>query len=216
MSSIACRGLLVLALAGVPRSAPISPQHEEIGNRDDWQRPASVMDALGIGPGSHVADIGAGSGYFTFHLAQRVGAAGRVYAVDVRRTALEDIGRRASGLALTQITTILGGLNDPHLPPAGLDVVLVVNTYHELRAYDAMMQGFWRGLKAGGLLAIIDCEAAPGELFESYVRHHRVPSASVRNEAARNGFRFLRSELGFVDPATPFSYWYFLVFERPS
>jgi ubiquinone/menaquinone biosynthesis C-methylase UbiE len=174
------------------------------------------MDALRIGPGSRIADIGAGTGYFTFHLAQRVGAAGRVYAVDVQRAALEDINRRASALALTQIITIPGTDSDPHLPPESLDVVLVVNTYHELRAYDAMMQSFWRGLKAGGLLAIIDCEAEPGELPESYVRHHRMPSSAVRNEAIRNGFRFLRSELGFVDPATPFSYWYFLIFERPS
>ncbi len=174
------------------------------------------MDALHIQPGSQVADIGAGTGYFTFHLAQRVGAAGSVYAVDVQRAALEDINRRASALALTHITTILGTDNDPHLPPESLDVVLVVNTYHELRAYDAMMQGFWRGLKGGGLLAIIDCEAVPGESLENSIRHHRVPSSAVRDEATRNGFRFLRSELGFVDPATPYSYWYFLIFERPS
>jgi predicted methyltransferase len=216
MPSIACQGLLVLALAGIARGASSSGQHEAIGNRDDWQRPASVMDALRIGPGSHVADIGAGNGYFTFHLARRVGAAGRVYAVDVQRTALEDIRRRTAALALTQVTTILGSDNDPRLPRDSLDVVLVVNTYHELQAYDAMMEGFWRGLKPGGLLAIIDCDALAGESPESYVRHHRVPSASVRNEAIRNGFRFLRSDLGFVDPATPFSYWYFLVFERPS
>ena len=173
------------------------------------------MDLLRIGPGSRVADIGAGSGYFTFHLAQRVGATGRVYAVDVTRAALEDIDRRAKARSLTQITTILGSDSDPHLPPESVDVVLVVNTYHELRAYDGMMEGFRRGLKAGGVLAVIDCEAEPGESSASYVRHHRVPSAAVREEATRNGFRFLRNELGFVDPATPFSYWYFLVFERP-
>jgi len=199
----------------MPLRAHVSGQHAEVGNRDDWQRPAAVMDALRIGPGSRVADIGAGTGYFTFHLAGRVGATGRVYANDVQRAALEDLNRRASALALTQVTTILGTDNDPHLPPDSLDVVLVVNTYHELRAYDAMMQGFWHGLKAGGLLAIIDCEAAPGESPESYLRHHRVPSSAVRTEALRNGFRFVRSELGFVDPSTPFSYWFFLVFERP-
>ena len=202
-------------LAGVLLRAPLSGQHAEVGNRDDWQRPAAVMDALRIGPGSRVADIGAGTGYFAFHLAQRVGATGRVYANDVQRAALEDIKRRAAALALTQITTMLGTDTDPHLPPDTLDVVLVVNTYHELRAYDAMMEAFWRSLKPGGLLAIIDCDALPGESAENYIRHHRVPSASVRNEAARNGFRFLRTELGFVDPATPFSYWFFLVFERP-
>ena len=216
MRSAAVRILLVGALAAVSPWARPSAQHAEVGNRDEWQRPADVMDALRIGPGTRVADIGAGTGYFTFHLARRVGETGRVYAVDVQRPALEDIRRRASTLGLTQVTTILGSDNDPRLPADGLDVVLVVNTYHELEAYDAMVLGFLHGLKRGGLLAVIDCEAQPGESSESYVRHHRVPSASVRNEAIRNGFRFLRSELGFVDPATPFSYWFFLVFERPS
>ena len=79
-----------------------------------------------------------------------------------------------------------------------------------------MMEGFQRALKRGGLLAIIDCEAERGEPPDSYTQHHRVPSAAVRDEAIRNGFRFLRNEIGFVNPATPFSYWFFLVFERPS
>ena len=191
-------------------------QHEEVGNRDDWQRPGAVMDALHIGPGTRVADIGAGTGYFTFHLAKRVGPAGRVYAVDVQQEALADIGRRASADRLSQIITVRGTEEDPHLPPLSVDVVLVVNTYHELRAYDAMMEGFQRALKRGGLLAIIDCEAERGEPPDSYTQHHRVPSAAVRDEAGRNGFRFLRNEIGFVNPATPFSYWFFLVFERPS
>jgi predicted methyltransferase len=215
MRSATGRILLAGALAGGMLPAQATAQHAEVGNRDDWQRPAIVMDLLRIGPGSRVADIGAGTGYFTFHLAQRVGATGRVYAVDIVRSALEDIARRAAARSLKQVTTVLGSDNDPRLPPQSVDVVLVVNTYHELRAYDGMMEGFRRSLKAGGLLAIIDCEAQPGESAESYVRHHRVPSAAVREEATRNGFRFLRSELGFVDPATPFSYWYFLVFQRP-
>jgi ubiquinone/menaquinone biosynthesis C-methylase UbiE len=133
MPSTACLSLLVLALAGAPRGASSSAQHEEIGNRDEWQRPASVMDALRIEPGSRVADIGAGSGYFTFHLAQRVGATGRLYAIDVQRTALEDIGRRASRLAFTQITTILGSDNDPRLPAGSLDVVLVIERLPVIR-----------------------------------------------------------------------------------
>jgi predicted methyltransferase len=207
--------LVAGALSVMPSWAQLSAQHEEAGNRDEWQRPAAVMDALHIAPGARVADIGAGTGYFTFHLARRVDAAGRVYAVDIQRTALEDIRRRAAALALTQITTILGSDNDPHLPPDSLDAVLVVNTYHELQAYDAMMLAFWRSLKPGGLLAIIDREALRGESPDRSVRHHRVSSASVRAEAARNGFRFLRSELGFVEPVGFTAYWFFLIFERP-
>lgn len=216
MRSVTLRIVLACAaLAVVPLRARVL-QHQEVGNRDDWQRPDAVMDALHIGPGSRVADIGAGTGYFTFHLAKRVGSAGRVYAVDIQPGALADLGRRASAEGLAQVVPVLGTEEDPRLPAGGVDVVLVVNTYHELRAYDAMMEGFRRGLKPGGLLAIIDCDAQPGESPESYVRHHRVPAAAVRNEAVRNDFRFVRSELGFVDPSTPFSYWFFLVFERPK
>jgi len=200
---------------GLVRAEAVA-QHEEVGNRDDWQRPAAVMDTLHIGPGTRVADIGAGTGYFTFQLAKRVGPAGRVYAVDIQPEALDDINRRASADRLPQIVTVRGSEEDPHLPSQSVDVVLVVNTYHELRAYDAMMEAFQRALKRGGLLAIIDCEAERGEFPDSYARHHRVPSAAVRDEATRNGFRFLRNEIGFVNPATPFSYWFFLVFERPS
>jgi len=195
--------------------ASTAGQHAEVGNRDEWQRPESVMNTLHIGPGSRVADIGAGDGYFTFRLAKRVGATGRVYAVDIQRRALADIARHATAEHLSQIVTVRGTEEDPRLPAASADVVLVVNTYHELRAYDAMVVGFHRALKPGGLLAIIDCEAQPGEAPSSYQRHHRVPSAAVRDEATRNGFTFLRTELGFVDPATPFSHWFFLVFQKP-
>jgi predicted methyltransferase len=206
----------IVSAAAVSALATPAAQHAETGNRDEWQHPEAVMNALRIGAGTHVADIGAGTGYFTFHLAKRVGATGRVYAEDIQPGALADIRRRADTEGLRQIATVQGTEEDPRLPANSLDVVLVVNTYHELRAYDAMMDGFQRALKPHGLLAIIDCDAAPGESPESSVRHHRVPAAAVRNEAVRNGFRFLRSELGFVDPATPLSYWFFLVFERPS
>jgi predicted methyltransferase len=207
---------ILAATAVVSALSTLAAQHTDVGNRDEWQHPETVMDALGIRAGSRVADIGAGSGYFTFHLARRVGVTGRVYAEDIQAGGLADIRRRATAEGVRQIVTVHGTEEDPRLPANSLDVVLVVNTYHELRAYDAMMDGFQRALKPHGLLAIIDCDASPGESPESYVRHHRVPAAAVRNEAVRNGFRFLRSELGFVDPATPFSYWFFLVFERPS
>lgn len=202
-----------LAFAGAIRTGA-SAQHAEIGNRDDWQRPAAVMDALGIKPGTRVADVGAGGGYFTFHLAGRVGATGRVYAVDVNPGALTDIARRASDRHLRQIVPVLATASDAGLGSGTIDVALVVNTYHELRDPDGVLASLRRALKPHGLLVIIDCDAVPGELPGSYLRHHRIPQREVRQDAAGNGFRFLRSELGFVDPATPFSYWFFLVFER--
>ena len=199
--------------AGSRLDGPALAQHAEVGNRDDWQRPRAVMDALQIHAGSRVADIGAGGGYFTFHLAERVGAKGRVYAVDVDPSALLAIQRRASERRLRQIVPVLATESDPGLPPASIDVALIVNTYHELRDPDGVLQALRRALRPHGLLGLIDCSAAPDEKPASYMRHHRIPPSEVMQDAADDGFRFLRSELGFVDPATPFSYWFFLVFE---
>jgi ubiquinone/menaquinone biosynthesis C-methylase UbiE len=198
--------------AALPAHA--TAQHAESGDRDAWQRPELVMDALGVRAGSRVADVGAGTGYFTFHLARRVGPTGRVYAVDVNPGALEDIAREARGRRLENITIVTGTESDPRLPADSLDMVLVVNTYHELRDPNGMLQGIRRALKPRGLLAVIDADAGLSEGPDSYLRHHRISSQDVLQEATATGFRFVRRELGFIDPATPFSYWFFMVFER--
>ena len=205
--------LALLLQLGLP-----APDRVDATRRDDWQRPAAVMDALGIRRGSRVADIGAGSGYFTFHLARRVGMTGRVYAVDIQRPALADIAQRASRQGLAQITPVLGTDERPGLEPGSVDAVLVVNTYHEFRAFDSMMQGFRTALKPGGVLAIIEPEAMAGEPPGRAFRYHRISSAAVREDAEAAGFRFVRHELGFVNPAGGLnsSYWFFLVFERPD
>jgi predicted methyltransferase len=201
--------LLQLGMQAPPRA------DVETANRDRWQRPQAVMDALHIRPGSRVADIGAGAGYFTFTLARRVGAKGRVFAEDIQPTALADIGHRASLEHLAQITTVQGTDEDPMLAPGSVDAVLVVNSYHEMKAFDSMMQGFRRALKPHGLLGVIEPEAIAGELPGSAFRHHRIASDTVLADAARNGLRLVRKELGFVnvDAGIYSGYWFFLIFE---
>ena len=185
-------------------------------NRDSWQRPDGVMNALGIRQGTRVADIGAGSGYFTFRLAQRVGATGRVYAEDIVDPALADIAKRATRDGLKQIITVRGTDEDPGLPPGGMDVVLVVNSYHEFKAFDAMMTGFRLALKPQGLLGVIEPQALAGEQPGSAFRHHRISSDVVRADAQRAGFAFVRSEIGFVNPDAGIDsgYWFFLIFRK--
>lgn len=186
---------------------------DEWKERDAWQRPSEVMDALAIKPGSVVADVGAGGGYFTFRLAARVGQKGKVYAEDILKEEVTKIRTRAAKEGLAQIEAILGTSNDPRLPPESLDVVLVVNAYHEMREHDAMLQGMYRGLKPGGLLAIIDAPANPGKARESYFKNHRIPEQLVREDAARNGFHFVRQEPGFNPPDNDRNY-FFLIFEK--
>jgi predicted methyltransferase len=206
--------LFFLLLALPFLAAPLHSQ-DEWKIRDTWGKPQEVMDVLGIKAGSAVADVGAGEGYFTFRLAARVGPTGKVYAEDILDDRLDKIRTRATTQKLAQIETILGATDDPRLPAEQLDVVLVVNAYHEMREYDAMLRGMFRALKPGGLLGIIDAPAKTGEPRENYYDRHRIPEQLVREDTARNGFRFLRQRPAFTPPDSDRTY-FFLIFQRPA
>ncbi len=173
------------------------------------------MDALGIQAGGLVADVGSGDGYFTFHLAERVGAAGRVYAVDIDEGALKKLRQKAEKEKLAQIETIVGETHNPRLAVESVEVVLVVNAYHEMRDYDTMLAALYRALKPGGRLAIIDGAIEAGEKQDSYFSRHRVPKEVVREEAEGHGFVFSREEKGFTRTSDS-KQFYFLIFTRPD
>jgi predicted methyltransferase len=162
-----------------------------------------------------VADIGSGDGYFTFHLAARVGPAGKVYAVDIDDGELKKIRRRAKADGLEQIETVLGARDDPRLGAESVDVALIVNAYHEMRDYDAMLAGIFRALKPGGLFGIIEAEDEPGKPRQRYHDRHRMPAEVVREDAARAGFRYVGERPGFLRPRREKKF-YFLVFEKPT
>jgi predicted methyltransferase len=190
-----------------------SQESDRARKRDEWQRPAEVIDALGVKSGYRVADIGSGYGYFTFRLAARVGAEGKVYAVDIDEEAVDKVRKRKVREKLEQVEPILGGSGDPRLPN-DLDAVLIVDTYHEFREYDRMTQAVFRALKPGGRLVIIDGEGPPGRPRAEYHRLHTIPAELVREEVARHGFVFKESRPGFYD-AEYGKKFYFLIFERP-
>lgn len=194
-------------------AANSTQESERSRNRDSWQRPAEVFEALGLKPGHRVADIGSGFGYFTFRMAARVGPDGKVFAVDIDEKAIDNVRQRKEREKLNQVEAILGESNDPHLPN-GLDAVLIVDTYHEFRQYEQMMHFVFRAMKPGGRLAIIDGEAPSGRLRTEYHRLHCIPAELVRDEVARIGFVFKESLPGFYD-AEYGKRMYFLVFEKP-
>jgi len=205
-----------MVLMGALLGAPACSRAQNSGpERDAWQRPGEVLDELHIHAGSVVADVGCGRGYFTFKMADRVGPEGRVYAEDVDDDVLESVRREAKQKGVTQVETILGKPDDPGLPTASLDVVLAMNTYHEWRQYDAMLQALYRALKPGGLLALIDGKAEPGRPRADYYSRHRMPEELERADAERNGFHFLRTEPGFTQPDNSKEF-YFLVMEKPG
>ena len=213
------RALAVLLLTGIAGTwfacwAQDRRSESEWARRDTWQKPGEVMDALGITAGSAVADIGAGRGYFTMRLAERVGANGRVYAVDIDEGNLSRLRERAERENLKQVTTVASTTSEPKLEAESVNAIIVVNAYHEMRDYDSMMQGMFKGLKGCGLLGIIDGEAPEGRTRADYHSRHDIPESLVREDAERAGFRFVGKKATFRTGDN--ENWYFIVFEKPA
>lgn len=186
--------------------------------RDEWQRPDEVLDQLQVKPGSVVADVGAGEGYFTVKLAERVGASGTVYAEDIDPAAVANLRKLAQDRGLKQVTVIEGTADDPHLPGAKLDAILVVNAYHEFRRHDAMLAAFLKGLKPGGLVGIIDkaAELESGQPREIYERQHRMPESFLKEDLQRAGFADIHDERGFDGVGgRAGEHWWFVMAKRP-
>ena len=182
--------------------------------RDVWQHPDQVMDELGIHAGSVVADVGCGRGYFTFRMAKRVGPSGKVYAVDLQESWIDEIRKRASSEGLKQIRATQGEPDDPELPKDGLDLVFAMNTYHEWRQNEAMLNHIYQALKPGGIFALIDGKAPTGHSREYYHLEHRMPESMERADVLHAGFVFVRQLPGFTQPDNQ-KQFYFLVFQKP-
>jgi ubiquinone/menaquinone biosynthesis C-methylase UbiE len=176
-------------------------------DRDLWQRPDLIMDAMGIADGSVVADIGAGSGWFTIRLARRVGPQGIVFAEDVQQEMINAISRRVSREGFNNVKPVLGAINDPKLRALSLDAALMVDSFHEVDARDrvAMMASLGKALKPQGRLGIVDFRldgTGPGPAPEE-----RVSPEVVITAAEKAGLKLIRQE--------PFlEYQYFLIFGK--
>ena len=174
-------------------------------DRDLWQRPDQIMDAMGIADASKVADIGAGSGWFTIRLARRVGPQGVVYAEDVQQEMINAISRRVKREGLANVHPVLGLKNDPRLPAHALDAILVVDAYHEVEDRVAMLSSLARALKPQGRIGVVDFKldgTGPGPAPEE-----RVSPDVVVKDAKEAGLRLIRNE-SFL----PFQY--FLIFGK--
>ena len=182
-----CTAALLLALL-VAAPPPLTAQHarlfppEDLGllegpDRDAYQRPDQIMDALQIGEGSVVADLGAGGGWFTVRLARRIGPNGRVYAEDIQPQMIDAIKRRMARERLTNVHTVLGTPVDPKLPAASLDAALMVDAYHEVEQPVTLLRNVARALKPGGVIGIINYKkdgGGPGPEMEARVDAEKV------------------------------------------
>ncbi|MFI5177247.1 MAG: class I SAM-dependent methyltransferase [Vicinamibacterales bacterium] len=174
-------------------------------DRDEWQQPDRVMDALGIADGSRVADLGAGGGWFTTRLARRVGPNGIVYAEDIQREMIESIRRRVDREGLKNVETRLGTADDPQLPP-NLQAILIVDTYPQFRDPVQVLRHVGAALAASGRLGIIDFKpdgsGGPGPALDE-----RVAPDVIERDAAVAGLKLSSRE-------TFLRYQYLLVFTR--
>ena len=131
-------------------------------SRTQWQMPARVMDEIGVKPGMTVADVGAGDGWFTFYLAERVGSSGRVIAEDIDAKALEAVRERCAQEKVSNVSVVVGETKDAKLPAGVVDVALMVNVLSAVDDPTGLLVNLAKGLKPEGRLVIIDWD--PGKL----------------------------------------------------
>ena len=154
--------------------------------RDSEERPDSLVNALEIPIGASVAEVGSGTGYFTWRLAEKVGPKGKVFAVDVQQTMLDLTAETVKKHQLANVEFVLGGERDPRLPSASLDLILIANAYHEFSEPEAMVTAVNRSLKPDGRLVVI--EFAEGHPFGPKDTAERMTIEQIRAEIEPMGF----------------------------
>lgn len=155
----------------------------ESEGRDQKLQINRVMDILGITPGKNVADIGAGSGWFTVRAAKKTGAAGIVYAVDINPEAIRYIDDRSHKEQLSNVKTVISKADDPLLPPGSVDSVLLLKTYHEVAQPVTLLRNLRTALRPGAKVGIID-RNGNGE-------NHGVGKNVVIREAKQAGYKLV-------------------------
>jgi predicted methyltransferase len=197
--------LLVAALLLLPACTSLKRCAYEPADRDEWQKPAEVIAALGLRPGDRVADLGSGAGYFTFRLADAVGPTGKVYATDIDAGMNEDLARRAREDRRQNVEVVLAARDDPRLPEP-VDLIFTSNTYHHLEERPAYFRQARRHLRPGGRVAIVEFRP---EGFWQWIFPHSTAEEAIRAEMERAGYRLVR-ELDFLERQS------FLIFALPA
>jgi len=169
----------------------------EAPDRDQWQKPDQIMDAIGVAEGSIVAELGAAGGWFTLRLARRVGPNGLVYAEDIQPAMLEAINRRMQNENLSNVKTVLGTPSDPRLPE-GIDAVLIADAFHEMddpaepTLIVTLLKNVARSLKPHGRLGVVDW--TPGNGGPGHAADQRVNPDTVIAAARSAGLALVGRE----------------------
>lgn len=190
---------VLTTLPALAQDAARSRPHGE-ESREQWQRVDDVFRAMGVAPGAAVADLGAGDGFFTVRLAKAVGEQGRVYAVDISAAALRRLRTRVTNEKLSQVEVIEATTDDPKLPMGTLDAVLIVNAYHEMKAFKEILPKLRSALKPDGRLVIIEpiSSGRRDGTRDEQTRNHEIAIDYVRQDARDAGF----AQVSMQDPFT--------------
>src|SRR5260221_2217894 len=168
----------------------------ERSEREEEEAPDIALNVLKIPKGASVADIGAGSGYITVRLAARVGPTGRVFANDVQPQMLNMLARRLNNAKIANVTLIEGTIDDPKLPPASVDLAIMVDVYHELSQPQAMLRHLRESLKPGGRLVLLEYRKEDPTVPIKF--EHKMSVAEAKMEIEAEGFTLAK-----VDEALP-------------
>ena len=161
----------------------------ESDDREVYARRHEIVAALGLKPGMAVADIGAGTGLFTRLMAEKVGAEGKVYAVDIAPEFLAHIAADAKKHRRKQIVTVQGNQETTHLPRKSLDLVFLSDVYHHLERPEKMLASLRQALKPGGKLVVVEFDRVPGRSSEFVLKHVRAGKDVFIKEIESAGFR---------------------------
>ena len=172
--------------------------------RDAYQKPHEVIAALGLKEGEVIADIGAGSGYFSFRLARHVGAQGRVYAVDVSPDMILHLNRQVRDLKLGNVVTVLCPPDDPLLGDASIDRFFICDTWHHIQDHPRYLGLLKRMLRPGGQIIMIDFKKSPTPMGPPM--EMRIAREDLVREMETNGFSLATEH-------TILEYQYFLIFK---
>ena len=174
--------------------------------RDTWMHVEELFNYAKLQKGNFVADIGCHEGYLTFHLSERVGDKGTVFAVDVREDRLDKLNQNLKEAKVTNVKTVLGDYDNPKLPDKTMDIIFVVDTYHEIENYTQILSHIKTALKPNGKLLILEKlkEQHIGKSRDAQANGHTLSISFVEKELKDAGFkiekRILISALGTMNP----------------
>ena len=177
----------------------------ERGEREQEEAPSKAIAAIDLAPDAVLADIGAGSGYYSFRLAEKV-PQGKIIAVDIQPEMLDFLRKRSAELGVTNVEPHLGSIEDVKLPAASLDAALMVDSYHEFSHPREMLASLRHALKPGGRIFLLEFRGEDPKVPIKPL--HKMTEAQARLELESAGFRF-------VSNLRPLPWQHFMIFERP-